>query len=107
MMRDWNGTYTESRDEPRYGRPPRKAAATRRNATGRGKPPPYGAMQNENAQAVNGAPGRFVSGHRHEYLCYLLVDVVLLPVEGGIGLDDYVFVRGLLQFVDEHGLAGF
>ena len=35
------------------------------------------------------------------------VDVVLLPMEGGVGLDDYVFVRGLLEFVDEHGLAGF
>jgi len=36
-----------------------------------------------------------------------LVNVVLLPVEGGVGLDDYVFVRGLLEFVHEHGLAGF
>lgn len=35
-----------------------------------------------------------------------LVDVVLLPVKGGVGLDDDVFVRGLLEFVDEHGLAG-
>src|SRR6266481_5455377 len=34
------------------------------------------------------------------------VDVVLLPVEGGVGLDDDVFVRGLLEFVNEHGLAG-
>jgi hypothetical protein len=42
------------------------------------------------------APGRFVGGHRQECLCYLLVDVVLLPVEGGVGLDDYVLVRGLL-----------
>src|SRR5260370_968886 len=35
-----------------------------------------------------------------------LVDVVLLPVERGVGLDDDVFVRGLLEFIDEHGLAG-
>src|SRR6267143_1710347 len=35
-----------------------------------------------------------------------LVDVVLLPVKGGVGLDDDVLVRGLLEFVDEHGLAG-
>src|SRR6266446_7263269 len=33
------------------------------------------------------------------------VDVVLLPVEGGVGLDDDVFVGVLLEFVDEHGLA--
>jgi hypothetical protein len=41
-------------------------------------------------------PGVFVSGHKQECLCCLLVDVVLLPVEGGVGLDDYVFVCGLL-----------
>src|SRR5260370_20544430 len=35
-----------------------------------------------------------------------LVDVVLLPVEGGVRLNDDVLVRGLLEFVDEHGLAG-
>src|SRR4029077_9498045 len=35
------------------------------------------------------------------------VDVVLLPVEGGVGLDDHVFVGGLLELVDQHGLAGF
>src|SRR5438445_4916719 len=35
-----------------------------------------------------------------------LIDVVLLPVEGGVGLDDDVFVRGLLELVDEHGFAG-
>src|SRR5580704_8848929 len=34
-----------------------------------------------------------------------LVDVVLLPVQGSVGLDDDVFVRGLLEFVDEHGFA--
>src|SRR5713101_2259319 len=34
------------------------------------------------------------------------VDVVLLPMEGGVGLDDDVFVRVLFEFVDEHGLAG-
>src|SRR6266851_6156176 len=34
------------------------------------------------------------------------VDVVLLPVKRGVGLDDDVLVRGLLEFVDEHGLAG-
>src|SRR6266478_1030593 len=33
------------------------------------------------------------------------VDVVLLPVEGGVGLDDDVFVGVLLEFFDEHGLA--
>src|SRR5207244_13406574 len=35
-----------------------------------------------------------------------LIDVVLLPVEGGVGLDDDVFVRVLLAVVDEHGRAG-
>src|SRR5438067_428380 len=35
-----------------------------------------------------------------------LIDVVLLPVEGGVGLDNDVFVRVLLEFVDEYGLAG-
>src|SRR5260370_25260926 len=35
-----------------------------------------------------------------------LVDVVLLPVKGGVGLNDDVFVRILLELVDEHGLAG-
>src|SRR6266849_11033127 len=34
------------------------------------------------------------------------VDVVLLPVQCGVGLDDDVFVQSLLEFVDEHGLAG-
>src|SRR5260370_31668887 len=34
------------------------------------------------------------------------VDVVLLPVEGGVGLDDDVFVGVLLEFVRGHGLAG-
>jgi hypothetical protein len=34
-----------------------------------------------------------------------LIDVVLLPMEGGVGLDDHVFVGGLLEFVDEHGFA--
>src|ERR1700730_74805 len=33
------------------------------------------------------------------------VDVVLLPVQGGVGLDDDVFVGGLLELVNEHGLA--
>lgn len=28
-------------------------------------------------------------------------------MEGGVGLDDDVFVRGLLEFIHEHGLAGF
>ena len=37
----------------------------------------------------------------------LLVDIVLLPVEGGVGLNDDVFVRVLLEFVDEHGFARF
>src|SRR6267143_1549648 len=35
-----------------------------------------------------------------------LVDVVLLPVKGGVGLDDDVLVRGVAEFVDQHGLAG-
>src|SRR5579864_4376995 len=35
----------------------------------------------------------------------VLVDVVLFPMKGGVGLDDHVFVRGLLEFIDEHGLA--
>ena len=34
-----------------------------------------------------------------------LADVVLLPVQGGVRLNDDVLVRGLLEFVDEHGLA--
>jgi hypothetical protein len=34
------------------------------------------------------------------------VDVVLLPVEGGVGLDNDVFVGRLFQLVDQHGLAG-
>src|SRR5258708_5335480 len=34
------------------------------------------------------------------------VYIVLLPMEGGVGLDDDVFVRVLFEFVDEHGLAG-
>jgi hypothetical protein len=34
-----------------------------------------------------------------------LVDVVLLPVQGGVGLDDDVFVRVLFQFVDQNRLA--
>src|SRR6266480_3462141 len=34
------------------------------------------------------------------------IDVVLLPVQGGVGLDDHVLMRGLLEFVDEHGLTG-
>src|SRR5579859_551943 len=37
----------------------------------------------------------------------LLVDVVLLPVEGGVGLNDDVFVRVLLELIDEHGFARF
>src|SRR5882757_813074 len=37
---------------------------------------------------------------------YHSVDVVLLPVQRGVGLDDDVLMRGLLEFVDEHGLAG-
>src|SRR6266478_1560445 len=44
-------------------------------------------------------PGVPDSSERH------LVDVVLLPMEGGVGLDDDVFVRVLFEFVDEHGLA--
>jgi hypothetical protein len=47
---------------------------------GRGKPRPY-------------------RRHRQECLCYWLVDVVLLPMKGSVGLDDDVFVRGLLQLV--------
>src|SRR5437588_11013818 len=43
--------------------------------------------------------------HFIEIQKHYLVDVVLLPVEGSIGLDDDVFVRVLLEFVDEHGLA--
>ncbi len=27
-------------------------------------------------------------------------------MQGGVGLDDDVLMRGLLEFVDEHGLAG-
>src|SRR5438445_7516682 len=33
------------------------------------------------------------------------VNVVLLPVQRGVGLNDDVLVCGLLEFVDEHGLA--
>jgi hypothetical protein len=66
-----------------------------------------GRCKTKTPEALRVRPGVFVSGHRQECLCYLLIDVVLLPMEGGVGLDDYVFVRGLLEFVDEHGLAGF
>ena len=45
-------------------------------------------------------------------LCSLLsiryaksVNIVLLPVQGGVGLDDDVLMGVLFQFVDEHGLA--
>src|SRR5260370_39030931 len=40
------------------------------------------------------------------YLRPRSVDVVLLPMEGSVGLDDDVFVRALLDLVDEHGFAG-
>ena len=50
------------------------------------------------------SPANGVKEDRQECLSYL-IDVVLLPVEGGVGLDDDVFVRVLLEFVDEHGLA--
>src|SRR4051812_4108013 len=33
------------------------------------------------------------------------VNVVLLPMESGVGLNDYVFVGGLFEFINEHGLA--
>ncbi len=55
--------------------------------------------KNENAREAI-CPGVPDSNERHS------VDVVLLPMEGGIGLDDDVLVRGLLEFVDEHGLTG-
>src|SRR6266478_2506991 len=54
--------------------------------------------KNENARAMV-CPG--VPDSKEWYS----VDVVLLPVKGGVGLDDDVLVRGLLEFVDEHGLA--
>src|SRR6267378_2770087 len=38
-------------------------------------------------------------------LSYYLADVVLLPVQGRVRLDDDVFVRGLLEFVYQHGFA--
>src|SRR5260370_14091677 len=34
-----------------------------------------------------------------------LIDVVLLPVEGGIGLNDDVLASVLFEFMSEHGLA--
>src|SRR5271169_3966412 len=34
------------------------------------------------------------------------IDVVLLPVERGIGLNDGALARSLLEFLDERGLAG-
>src|SRR5260370_4733404 len=34
-----------------------------------------------------------------------LVDVVLFPVQRGVGLDDYALARELLELFDEHGLA--
>ena len=55
--------------------------------------------KNENAREAI-CPGVPDSNERYS------VDVVLLPMEGGIGLDDDVLVRGLLEFVDEHGLTG-
>src|SRR5713226_7598630 len=56
--------------------------------------------KNENAREAI-CPGVPDSNERYS------VDVVLLPMEGGVGLNDDVLVRGLLEFVDEHGLAGF
>src|SRR5258708_15005186 len=53
--------------------------------------------KNENAREAI-CPGVPDSNERYS------VDVVLLPMEGGVGLDDDVLVRGLLEFVDEHGL---
>src|SRR5882757_2403631 len=38
-------------------------------------------------------------------LSHYLTDVVLLPVQGRVRLDDDVLVRGLLEFVDQHGFA--
>src|SRR6266446_6692062 len=38
--------------------------------------------------------------------CPSSADVVLLPMQGGVGLDNDVLVRGLLELVDEHGFAG-
>ena len=55
--------------------------------------------KNENAREAI-CPGVPDSNERYS------VDVVLLPMEGGVGLDDDVLVRGLLEFVDEHGLTG-
>src|SRR5260370_9323374 len=45
-------------------------------------------------------PGVPDSSERHS------IDVVLLPVEGGVGLEDNVFGRVFFEFVDEHGLTG-
>src|SRR6267378_3733865 len=39
-----------------------------------------------------------------ECLSYL-ADVVLLPMQRGVGLDNDVLVRGLLELVDQHGFA--
>src|ERR1700722_390282 len=104
MMRDWKRSYTESLDEPRMAaRHGRRRLQRTKNARG-GKPPPLpgrcktkrpGRCKTE-TPGVRMLPGVFVSGHKQECLCCLLVDVVLLPVEGGVGLDDYVFVCGLL-----------
>jgi hypothetical protein len=113
MMRGWSGAYTESQDEARMAarlgrrllqrqenrradrlgrralqeKEKRKRAGQAAALTGRCKTKTPGAVWR---------PGVFVSGNRQVCLCCLLVDVVLLPVEGGVGLDDYVFVRGLL-----------
>ncbi len=68
----------------------------------------------ENSKAVpkkTKRPGHPAQAHRFADKCNTIdkpsVNVVLLPVEGGVGLDDDVFVSGLLEFVHEHGLAGF
>jgi len=51
-------------------------------------------MQKKKARTLR-APGLFVAAELG------LVDVVLLPVERGVGLDDDVLVRGLFELIDE------
>src|SRR5882724_2336209 len=55
-------------------------------------------MRKKKARTLR-APGLFVAAELG------LVDVVLLPVERGVGLDDDVLVRVLLKLIDEHGFA--
>jgi hypothetical protein len=67
-------------------------------------------------QALSHVPGKnsrhTVPGGADIYLSnkalvlHCSVNIVLLPVKRGVGLNDYVLVRGLLELINKHGLAG-